>query len=200
MDFQATGADFLAFSGHKMLGPTGIGALIAKREHLEAMPPFFGGGEMIREVTLQRSTWADVPAKFEAGTMNFADAVGLGAAIDYLAPLGMDMVHAHGRDLAYQAMRALQAIPGVTVYGPPVTEDRGAVVSFLVDDIHAHDVAGVLDREGIAVRAGHHCAMPLHARLGVPATARASFTVYNDASEIDRLAEGIKKVKAVFHR
>ncbi len=200
VDFQATGADFLAFSGHKMLGPTGIGALIAKREHLEAMPPFFGGGEMIREVTLQRSTWADVPAKFEAGTMNFADAVGLGAAIDYLAPLGMDVVHAHGRDLAYQAMRALQAIPGVTVYGPPVTEDRGAVVSFLVDDIHAHDVAEVLDREGIAVRAGHHCAMPLHARLGVPATARASFTVYNDASEIDRLTEGIKKVKAVFHR
>lgn len=200
VDFQATGADFLAFSGHKMLGPTGIGALIAKREHLEAMPPFFGGGEMIREVTLQRSTWADVPAKFEAGTMNFADAVGLGAAIDYLAPLGMDVVHAHGRDLAYQAMRALQTIPGVTVYGPPVTEDRGAVVSFLVDDIHAHDVAGVLDREGIAVRAGHHCAMPLHARLGVPATARASFTVYNDASEIDRLTEGIKKVKAVFHR
>lgn len=200
VDFQATGADFLAFSGHKMLGPTGIGALIAKREHLEAMPPFFGGGEMIREVTLQRSTWADVPAKFEAGTMNFADAVGLGAAIDYLAPLGMDVVHAHGRDLAYQAMRALQTIPGVTVYGPPVTEDRGAVVSFLVDDIHAHDVAEVLDREGIAVRAGHHCAMPLHARLGVPATARASFTVYNDASEIDRLTEGIKKVKAVFHR
>lgn len=200
VDFQATGADFLAFSGHKMLGPTGIGALIAKREHLEAMSPFFGGGEMIREVTLQRSTWADPPAKFEAGTMNFADAVGLGAAIDYLTPLGMDVVHAHGRELAYQAMRALQAIPGVTVYGPPVTEDRGAVVSFLVDDIHAHDVAGVLDREGIAVRAGHHCAMPLHARLGVPATARASFTVYNDASEIDRLTEGIKKVKAVFHR
>jgi len=200
VDFQATGADFLAFSGHKMLGPTGIGALVAKREHLEAMPPFFGGGEMIREVTLQRSTWADVPGKFEAGTMNFADAVGLGAAIDYLAPLGMDVVHAHGRDLARQAIQALQAIPGVTVYGPPPEEDRGGVVSFSVDGIHAHDVAGMLDRDGIAVRAGHHCAMPLHARLGVPATARASFTVYNDAEEIDRLAVGVRNVQAAFHR
>lgn len=200
VDFQATGADFLAFSGHKMLGPTGIGALVSKREHLEAMPPYQGGGEMIREVTLLRSTWADPPAKFEAGTTNFADAVGLAAAIDYLTPLGMDAVHAHGRDLAYQAIRLLQAIPGVTVHGPPVPEDRGGVVSFTVDDIHAHDVAGVLDREGIAVRAGHHCAMPLHARLGVPATARASFAVYNDSSEIERLEAGILKVKAVFHR
>jgi cysteine desulfurase/selenocysteine lyase len=198
VDVQAIDADFLAFSGHKMLGPTGIGALVAKREHLEAMPPFFGGGEMIREVTLQRSTWADVPAKFEAGTMNFADAVGLGAAIDYLTPLGMDVVHDHGTDLARQAIRVLQGIPGVTVYGPPIEEDRAAVVSFSVGDIHAHDVAGGLDREGIAVRAGHHCAMPLHERLGVPATARASFTVYNDGSEVDRLAEGILKVKAMF--
>ncbi|HEU4724647.1 MAG TPA: cysteine desulfurase [Candidatus Eisenbacteria bacterium] len=200
VDFQATGADFLAFSGHKMLGPTGIGALIAKREHLESMPPFFGGGEMIREVTLQRSTWADPPSKFEAGTMNFADAVGLGAAIDYLAAIGMEAVHAHGYALAVEAIRALEAIPGVTVYGPPAAEDRGAVLSFTVDDIHAHDVAGVLDREGVAVRAGHHCAMPLHARLGVPATARASFTVYNDSTEVERLAEGVRKVKAVFHR
>ena len=200
VDFQATGADFLAFSGHKMLGPTGIGALVAKREHLESMPPFFGGGEMIREVMLQKSTWADPPSKFEAGTMNFADAVGLGAAIDYLSALGMDAVHAHGYALAVQAIEKLERIPGVTVYGPPVAEDRGAVLSFTVADIHAHDVAGELDREGIAVRAGHHCAMPLHARLGVPATARASFTVYNDATEVERLAEGIEKVKAVFNR
>jgi cysteine desulfurase/selenocysteine lyase len=200
VDFRALGADFLAFSGHKMLAPTGIGALVAKREHLEAMPPFFGGGEMIREVTLEKTTWADVPAKFEAGTMNFADAVAQGAAIDYLSALGMDAVHAHGRDLAIQAIRALSPIPGVTIYGPPIEEDRGAIVNFTVEGVHAHDVAGVLDREGIAVRAGHHCAMPLHTRLGVTATARASFTIYNDASEVDRLAEGVRKVKAVFHR
>jgi len=200
VDFRALGADFLAFSGHKMLAPTGIGALVAKREHLEAMPPFFGGGEMIREVTLEKTTWADVPAKFEAGTMNFADAVAQGAAIDYLSALGMDAVHTHGRDLAIQAIRALSPIPGVTIYGPPIEEDRGAIVNFTVDGVHAHDVAGVLDREGIAVRAGHHCAMPLHTRLGVTATARASFTIYNDSSEVDRLAEGVRKVKAVFHR
>ncbi|HSQ59511.1 MAG TPA: cysteine desulfurase [Acidobacteriota bacterium] len=200
VDFRALDADFLAFSGHKMFAPTGIGALVAKRPILDAMPPFFGGGEMIREVTMQKSTWADVPAKFEAGTMNFADAVGLAAAIDYLSPLGMDVVHAHGRDLAVRTIRGLQAIPGVRVFGPPPEEDRGGIVSFLVDDIHAHDVAGVLDREGIAVRAGHHCAMPLHQRLGVPATTRASFTIYNDAAEVDRLVEGVKKVKAVFAR
>jgi cysteine desulfurase/selenocysteine lyase len=200
VDFRALDADFLAFSGHKMFAPTGIGALLAKRPILDAMPPFFGGGEMIREVTMQKSTWADVPAKFEAGTMNFADAVGLAAAIDYVAPLGMDAVHAHGRDLAVRTIHGLKSIPGVRVFGPPPEEDRGGIVSFLVDDIHAHDVAGVLDREGIAVRAGHHCAMPLHQRLGVPATTRASFTIYNDASEVDRLVEGVKKVKAVFAR
>jgi len=198
VDFKAVGADFLAFSGHKMFAPTGIGALVAKRQHLEAMPPFFGGGEMIREVTLAKSTWADVPAKFEAGTMNFADAVAQGAAIDYVTAIGMDAVHAHGRELAVQAIHALSAIPGVTVHGPPAEEDRGAIVNFTVDGVHAHDVAGVLDREGIAVRAGHHCAMPLHERLGVPATARASFTIYNDASEVERLAEGVRKVKATF--
>jgi len=200
VDFRAIDADFLAFSGHKMFAPTGIGALLAKREHLESMPPFFGGGEMIREVTLERSTWADVPAKFEAGTMNFADAVGLGAAIDWLAPFGMDAVHEHGRELAARAIRGLSSVPGVTVFGPPPEEDRGGIVSFVVDGVHAHDVAAILDREGVAVRAGHHCAMPLHQRLGVPATTRASFTVYNDESEIDRLVEGVKKVKTVFSR
>jgi cysteine desulfurase/selenocysteine lyase len=200
VDFQASRADFIAFSGHKMFGPTGIGALIAKREHLEDMPPFFGGGEMIREVTLQRSTWADVPFKFEAGTMNIADAIALGAAIDFLAPFGMDQVHAHGRDLAVKAIRGLGQIPGVTVFGPPASEDRGGIVSFVVDGVHAHDVAGVLDHEGIAVRAGHHCAMPLHQRLGVPATARASFTIYNDDSDIERLVAGVRQVKTVFAR
>ena len=199
VDFRAVDADFLAFSGHKMFAPTGIGGLVAKRQHLEAMPPFFGGGEMIREVTLQKSTWADVPAKFEAGTMNFADAVAQGAAIDYLSAIGMDAVHAHGRELAAQAIRGLSTIPGVTVYGPPADADRGAIVNFALHNVHAHDVAGVLDREGIAVRAGHHCAMPLHTRLGVPATARASFTIYNDASEVERLIEGVRKVKTVFN-
>jgi cysteine desulfurase/selenocysteine lyase len=132
--------------------------------------------------------------------MNFADAVGLGAAIDYLAPLGMDAVHEHGRELAVRAIRGLSSVPGVTVFGPPPEEDRGGIVSFVVDGVHAHDVAAVLDREGLALRAGHHCAMPLHQRLGVPATTRASFTVYNDASEVDRLVEGVQKVKTVFSR
>jgi cysteine desulfurase/selenocysteine lyase len=200
VDFRALDADFLVCSGHKMFGPTGIGALVAKREILDAIPPFMGGGEMIREVTLSRSTWADAPAKFEAGTMNFADAVGWAAAIDYLEPFGMAAVHAHGRALAVRAIHGLRAVPGVTVFGPPPEEDRGGIVSFVLDDVHAHDVAGVLDREGIAVRAGHHCAMPLHQRLGVPATTRASFTIYNDAAEVDRLVEGVRKVKAVFSR
>ncbi len=200
VDFRALDADFIVCSGHKMFGPTGIGALVAKRELLEAMPPFMGGGEMIREVTLAHSTWADVPAKFEAGTTNFADAVAWAAAIDYLEPFGMATVHEHGRMLAVRAIHGLRSIPGVTVYGPPPDENRSGIVSFLVDGIHAHDVAGVLDREGIAVRAGHHCAMPLHQRLGVPATTRASFTIYNDTDEIDRLVDGVKRVQTVFAR
>jgi len=197
VDVQALDCDFLALSGHKMLGPTGIGALYAKRALLEAMPPFFGGGEMIREVTTSGTTWNDVPFKFEAGTMNIADTIAFGAAIDYIQAIGMDKIHAHGVSLAAATMAALREIPGVTVYGPPPAE-RGGIVAFTVDGIHAHDVAGALDREGIAVRAGHHCAMPLHARFGIPASVRASFYVYNTASEVDRLAQGVRTAKKVY--
>ncbi len=199
VDVRALDCDFLALSGHKMLAPTGIGALYGKRAILDAMPPFFGGGEMIREVRLEGSTWNDLPFKFEAGTMNIADTIAFGAAIDYLNAIGMDAIHAHGTELIEEAARVLGAIPGVKMYGPPPSE-RGAIVSFTVDDIHAHDVAAVLDSEGIAVRAGHHCAMPLHTKLGLTATARASFYVYNLLSDVERLGEGIRKAKQVFHR
>ena len=199
VDVRALDCDFLAFSGHKMLAPTGIGALYGKRELLEAMPPFFGGGEMIREVRLEGSTWNDVPFKFEAGTMNIADTIAFGAAIDYLSEIGMEAVHAHGRELVEEAMRVLGSIPGVTIYGPPAAE-RGGIVPFTVDDIHAHDVAAILDHEGVAVRAGHHCAMPLHTKLGLAATTRASFYVYNLISDVERLGEGVRKAKQVFHR
>ena len=199
VDVRALDCDFLALSGHKMLAPTGIGALYGKRELLEAMPPFFGGGEMIREVRLEGSTWNDVPFKFEAGTMNIADTIAFGAAIDYLSEIGMEAVHAHGRELVEETMRVLGSIPGVTIYGPPAAE-RGGIVPFTVDDIHAHDVAAVLDHEGVAVRAGHHCAMPLHTKLGLAATTRASFYVYNLISDVERLGEGVRKAKQVFHR
>jgi len=200
VDVRALDCDFLALSGHKMLGPTGIGALYGKREVLEAMPPFFGGGEMIREVRLEGSTWKEPPFRFEAGTMNIADAIAFGTAIDYLTAIGMDAVHAHGDELVQEAFRVLGSIPGVTIYGPPASE-RGAIVSFAVEDIHAHDIAAVLDREeGVAVRAGHHCAMPLHTKLGVDATARASFHVYNLPSDLERLGEGVRKAKQIFLR
>ena len=199
VDVRALDCDFLALSGHKMLAPTGIGALYGKRALLDAMPPFFGGGEMIREVRLEGSTWNDVPFKFEAGTMNIGDTIAFGAAIDYLNAIGMDLVHTHGQELIEDAARVLGAIPGVTILGPPPAE-RGGIVSFTVDDIHAHDVAAVLDGEGIAVRAGHHCAMPLHAKFGLTATARASFYVYNLASDVERLGEAVRKAKQVFHR
>src|SRR5438093_2792445 len=191
--------DFLALSGHKMLAPTGIGALYGKREVLEAMPPFFGGGEMIREVRLEGSTWNDVPFKFEAGTMNIADAIAFGAAIDYLNEIGMEAVHAHGRELVGETMRVLGSIPGVTIYGRPASR-RSASGPATVDDIHAHDVAAVLDHEGVAVRAGHHCAMPLHTKLGLTATTRASFYVYNVPSDIAVLAEGVRKAKKLFSK
>jgi cysteine desulfurase/selenocysteine lyase len=198
VDVRALDADFLAFSGHKMLAPTGIGALYAKREHLEAMPPFFGGGEMIREVKLTGSTWNDIPFKFEAGTMNIADAIAFAVAIEYLEGLGMDLVRRHDAELTALAMEGLSAVPGVTIYGPPASE-RGGIVSFTLEGVHAHDVASVLDREGIAVRAGHHCTMPLHAKFGIAASTRASFYVYNVPEEIDRLVAGVRKAKQVFH-
>lgn len=198
-DVRALDCDFLAFSGHKMLGPTGSGGLYGRRDILEAMPPFLSGGEMIREVKLEGSTWNELPWKFEAGTMDIAATIGLGAAVDFLTRIGMDAIRAHDARLTERAMRLLAEIPGIRIFGPPA-EQRGAIIPFTLDDIHAHDIAGVLDREGIAVRAGHHCAMPLHQKLGVAATARASFYLYNTVEEVDQLVEGVRKVKRVFHR
>jgi cysteine desulfurase/selenocysteine lyase len=197
VDVRALDCDFYAFSGHKMLGPTGIGALWGRAELLEAMPPFLGGGDMIREVTLAGSTWNDLPWKFEAGTPAIIEAVGLGAAVDYLRQLGMERVRAHERALTSYALERLSAIPGLTIYGPPA-ERRGGVVSFTLGDIHAHDLATLLDREGVAVRAGHHCAQPLMERFGVAATARASFYVYTTSAEVDALAEALERARAVF--
>jgi cysteine desulfurase/selenocysteine lyase len=194
----ATGADFYAFTGHKMLGPTGIGVLWARRELLEEMPPFLGGGSMIKAVEDDYSTWATVPAKFEAGTPAIAEAAGLGAAADYLAALGMDTVRAHERELTAYALERIAALEGVTVFGPRDAGQRGSLVSFAVAGIHPHDVAELCNREAVAIRAGHHCAQPLMRRLGVPATARASFSVYNTPDEVDRLIEALQNAKRVF--
>ncbi len=197
VDVRDLDCDFLAFSGHKMLGPTGIGVLWGRAELLEAMPPFMGGGDMIREVHLSGSTWNDLPWKFEAGTPAFVEAVGLGAAVDYLNALGMERVHEHERALAAYALRRLGDVPDLTIYGPPA-DRRGGVVSFTLADIHPHDLATLLDREGIAVRAGHHCAQPLMERFHLPATTRASFYVYTTGAEIDALAEALVRARDVF--
>lgn len=194
VDVQALGTDFLVFSAHKMIGPTGIGVLYARRDLLEAMPPFLGGGDMISKVTLEGSTWNEIPYKFEAGTPSIAEAIGLGAAIDYLSALGMEQIHAHEQALAIYLMERLQEIPGLRVLGPQEGA-RGALAAFVMEGLHAHDVAQVLDAVGIAVRAGHHCAMPLHDYLGVNATARASLYLYNRFSEVDQLVEGIYDVR-----
>jgi cysteine desulfurase/selenocysteine lyase len=199
VDVQALGCDFLACTAHKMLGPTGIGALWARRELLEAMPPFKGGGEMIREVKLSGSKWNDLPWKFEAGTMPIAEAIGLGAAVDYLSALGMERVFAHDRSLVAYAMERLREVPGLTMLGPPA-ERRGGLVAFTMDGIHPHDVAAALDRDGIAVRAGHHCAMPLHEALGIPASTRASFHCYSVPGDVDALVEGLHRARQVFAR
>ena len=199
VDVRDLDCDFLAFSGHKMLGPTGIGGLYAKRALLDAMPPFMGGGEMIREVKLEGSSWNETPWKFEAGTMNIADTIAFGTAIDYIEKIGFAAIAEHSRELTVETMRKLGDIPGVTIYGPPA-EERGGIVAFTLDDIHAHDVATVLDHEGVAVRAGHHCAMPLHKKLGVAATTRVSFYVYNVPSDITALVEGVRKAKQLFSR
>ncbi|MEK7824681.1 MAG: cysteine desulfurase [Candidatus Eisenbacteria bacterium] len=199
VDVQALGCDFMAFTSHKMLGPTGIGALWARRELLEAMPPFLGGGEMIREVSLTESKWNELPWKFEAGTMAIAEAVGFGAAVDYLEALGMDRVFAHDRALVASTMERLREVPELTILGPPA-ERRGGVIAFTLDELHPHDVATVLDDEGVAVRAGHHCAMPLHEKLGVPASARASFYCYTVPEEIDALVRGLHRTRKVFAR
>jgi len=199
VDVEAIGADFYAFSGHKMLAPTGSGALWARRELLEAMPPFLAGGEMIREVHLRRSEWNDIPWKFEAGTPDIGAAIGLGAAAEYLRGLGMDGVREHERQLLTYALVTLQReVPEIALYGPMDAGIRGGVVPFNLPGIHPHDVAQVLDRFGIAVRAGHHCTMPLHERLDLAATARASFNVYSTREDVDALAKGLQEVVRVF--
>lgn len=197
VDVTEIGCDFLVFSGHKMCGPTGIGVLFAREDLLEAMPPYMGGGEMIEAVWLDRATWSEIPHKFEAGTPNIAGAVGLGAAVDYLDELGMANIHSYLQELGGYAYEIISSIDGVTVYGP--NRDREALVSFSIDGIHPHDVAQFLDREGVAVRAGHHCAHPLTRKLGVPATVRASFYIYSTFDEVDYLAESINKTKDFFH-
>jgi cysteine desulfurase/selenocysteine lyase len=191
------GVDFLAFSAHKMCGPSGIGALYGRRELLERMPPFLGGGEMIKRVRLDSFEPNEVPHKFEAGTPPIVEAVGFGAAVDYLNGIGMPAVMEHERVMVTRAVEQLEEVPGVSVYGP-ASEQRGGVAAFTFETAHAHDVAQLLDREGIAVRAGHHCAMPLHEKLGLPATTRASFYLYNTPEEIDRLIEGLYKVRQTF--
>jgi len=198
-DVVALDADFLAFSGHKMLGPSGVGVLYGKRELLEAMPPFLGGGTMIRRVELDCFEPADLPWKFEAGTPPIVPAIGLGAAVDYLNGVGLQAIHEHERRLTERAHEVLGAIPGVRILGP-APQHKAGIVSFTLAHIHAHDVAEVLNRYGIAVRAGHHCAMPLHKRYGITATARASFYFYNTLAEVDQLGEALQRVEHFFHR
>ncbi len=197
VDVAALGCDFYAASGHKMCGPTGIGALWARRELLEEMEPYQGGGEMISVVERDHSTWADVPHKFEAGTPNVAGAVGMGAAVDYLTRIGHDALAEHEHTVLEYALERLSSVDGIQLFGPPSGE-RCGVVSFLLDFAHAHDVATILDADGVAVRAGHHCAQLVMKHFGVPATTRASFYFYNDTDDVDRLVDGLGRVKAIF--
>ncbi|MDX6493410.1 MAG: cysteine desulfurase / selenocysteine lyase [Gaiellaceae bacterium] len=196
IDVQALGADFLAISAHKMCGPSGVGALWGKAELLEAMSPFNLGGQMIRQVRMEKTTWNELPYKFEAGTPPMAEAVGFGAAVDYLTAIGLDAIEEHEHELAAYALDRLGELDWITTYGPPA-DRRAGIVSFNVDGIHPHDVAQILDWEGIAIRAGHHCAQPLMAKLGVAATNRASFYLYTVRDEIDRLVDGLHKVRKV---
>jgi cysteine desulfurase / selenocysteine lyase len=198
MDVTALGADFIAFTGHKMLGPTGIGVLWGRADLLAAMPPFLGGGSMIETVTMERTTFAAPPARFEAGTPPIAEAIGLGAAVDYLSALGMRAVHDHEQEITGYALKTLADIPGVRIFGPLTPEGRGGTVSFAVDGVHPHDVGQILDDLGVEVRVGHHCARPVCARFGVAAMTRASFYLYTTTDEIDALARGIEAVRKVF--
>ncbi len=200
VDISKIGCDFYVFTGHKMLGPTGIGVLWTRRELLSQMPPFLFGGEMISKVQLAKSTWNELPWKFEAGTPDIAGAVGLGAAVDYLSKIGMENVRKHEIELVEYAVKRLSKIKDVQIIGSLDPKKRGGVVAFNVDDIHAHDVASILDSEGIAIRSGHHCAQPLMEYLGIKSAARASFYIYNDKSDVDKLVEGIEKVRKVFKR
>ncbi|MDX1646614.1 MAG: cysteine desulfurase [Longimicrobiales bacterium] len=198
VDVQELGADFYAFSGHKMCGPTGIGVLWGRREILDAMAPYQGGGEMIHMVHRDHSTWAAVPHKFEAGTPNIAGAIGMGVAVDFLADIGMAAIVEHERDLVSYALERLPSIPGMRIYGPESLEERSAVVSFTLGDAHPHDISTILDAEGVAVRAGHHCAQLVMRRFEISATARASFYLYNTKEDVDRLASGLREVAAIF--
>ena len=196
VDVKELGCDFYAFSGHKMLGPTGIGVLWGKTEHLEEMDPFMGGGEMINTVTMESSTWNDIPYKFEAGTPNFAQAVGLGAAIDYLQNIGMDNIAAHEQMLIEYALGKLNQIDGLRIYGE--SQQKAGIISFTLDNAHPHDISTIIDSRGVAVRAGHHCAQPLMDWLGIAATTRASFGMYNNKSDVDALLDGLNYVKEIF--
>jgi cysteine desulfurase/selenocysteine lyase len=198
VDVASLGVDAMAFTGHKMCGPTGIGVLWARLELLETLPPFLGGGEMIDEVTMERSTYAAPPHKYEAGTPPITQAVGLGAAVDYLTDLGMDAVHDHEVALTGYLLDGLSSVPGLRIIGPPTTEERGGAVSFVLEGIHPHDVGQLLDESGVAVRVGHHCARPACLRFGVPATTRASLHLYSDTSDVDALIEGLGKVRSFF--
>jgi cysteine desulfurase/selenocysteine lyase len=198
VDVQDLGVDCYAFSGHKMCGPTGIGALWARKDLLEAMSPYQGGGEMIHFVGRDESTWAKVPHKFEAGTPNIAGAIGMGAAVDFLLEVGMEAIEAHERDLLLYALDQVGSIPGIRIYGPESVDEHSAVVSFTLGDAHPHDISTILDSEGIAVRAGHHCAQLVMKHFGVAATARASFYLYNTTDDVDRLVEGLETVRGIF--
>ena len=198
LDVQALGADFVAFTGHKMLGPTGVGVLWGRRDLLEELPPFLGGGEMIQTVTMEKSTYAGLPHKYEAGTPPIAEVIALGTAVDYLNGIGMDKVAAHEHAITEYALKRLQEVEGLRIIGPATNEDRGAAISFTLGDIHPHDVGQVLDEHGIAVRVGHHCARPVCVRFGIPATTRASFYLYSTPAEVDALVEGLDQVKQFF--
>jgi cysteine desulfurase/selenocysteine lyase len=198
VNLTALGVDFAAFSGHKMLGPSGVGVLYGRTELLEAMPPFLTGGSMIELVRMEGSSYAPPPQRFEAGVPMTSQAVGLGAAVDYLSAIGMDKVAAHELELVKVALDTLREVPGVRIVGPDSLEARGGAVSFVVEDVHAHDVGQVLDDRGIAVRVGHHCAWPLHRRFGIAATVRASFHVYTTVDEVAQLADGVRAARDFF--
>jgi cysteine desulfurase/selenocysteine lyase len=198
LDVQALGADFVAFTGHKLYGPTGVGVLWGRYELLADLPPFLGGGEMIETVDMTGTTYAEPPHRFEAGTPMIAQAVGLGTAIDYLTAIGMDNVRAHERELTAHALQALATVPGLTIIGPNTPDNRGATISFTMKGIHPHDVAQLLDEQGIAVRAGHHCARPVCVRYGIPATTRASFGIYTTTEEVDSLVAGLARAQEMF--
>jgi cysteine desulfurase/selenocysteine lyase len=198
VNLTALGVDYAAFSGHKMLGPSGVGVLYGRTELLDAMPPFLTGGSMIEMVRMEGSTYAPPPQRFEAGVPMTSQAVGLGAAVDYLSAIGMDTVFAHERELTEVALDTLREVEGVRIIGPDSLEQRGGAVSFVVDGVHAHDVGQVLDDRGIAVRVGHHCAWPLHRRFGIAATVRASFHVYTTAEEVAQLADGVRAAREFF--